>query len=250
MYFVGNAGSGKTTVTRAFKNWMDQRSYDSVVVNLDPGVEYLPYSPDIDVRDWISLNDVMGEYNVGPNGAQIIASDLLVLKIGEIQELMGEFETNYFLIDTPGQMELFTLRQSTREIINSLGRDSSMVAFLFDPFLSTTPNGYLSLLMQSLSTQFMLELPISNFLTKIDLLTQQELDKILSWGDDSFELFDALSASPNLQSQMGIEFFKALQVMDSYKPLTPISSESGDGLADIYNVAQQMFMGGEDLYKD
>ncbi|NOZ77450.1 MAG: hypothetical protein GXO65_07335 [Euryarchaeota archaeon] len=66
LYFIGTAGSGKTTLTGAFKTWMDQHGFDAVTVNLDPGVENLPYTPDVDIREWISLPEVMDRY--GPTG--------------------------------------------------------------------------------------------------------------------------------------------------------------------------------------
>jgi len=38
------------------------------MVNLDPANECLPYKSDIDVEDLITLDDVMAEFDLGPNG--------------------------------------------------------------------------------------------------------------------------------------------------------------------------------------
>ena len=43
----------------------------------DPGAERVHYDPEFDVRDLVSLSDVMNEYDLGPNGAQILAADLV-----------------------------------------------------------------------------------------------------------------------------------------------------------------------------
>jgi GTPase SAR1 family protein len=59
IFFLGTAGSGKTALTQAFNEWLKERGLDVIVVNLDPGVELTPYSPDIDVRDWVNVGDVM-----------------------------------------------------------------------------------------------------------------------------------------------------------------------------------------------
>lgn len=40
-------------------------------VNLDPAAEQFAYPPDLDIRDLISLDDVMEEMGLGPNGGLI-----------------------------------------------------------------------------------------------------------------------------------------------------------------------------------
>ncbi len=69
IYFVGTAGSGKSTMVQAYKEWLDHNGIDSIIVNLDPGADSLPYEADIDIREWIDLGGVMDEYALGPNGA-------------------------------------------------------------------------------------------------------------------------------------------------------------------------------------
>ena len=41
------------------------------VVNLDPAAEDIVYTPSVDIRELISLEDVMEELNLGPNGGLI-----------------------------------------------------------------------------------------------------------------------------------------------------------------------------------
>jgi len=250
IYFIGNAGCGKSALTSAFKNWMQINGFDAVTINLDPGAEWLPYAPDIDVKEWINTGKVMHEYGVGPNGAQIIAADLLALKIKNVREAMKEYVTDYYIVDTPGQMELFTLREASNIVIKALGIENSMLFYLFDPHLAKTPQGYVALLMQSLSAQFRLELPVAHVLTKTDLITQEEKEKILEWSNDANELYEALVERSSLYTNLSIEFFRALEIIDAFKPLIPASAETGEGLADIYAKAQDVFFGGEDLSED
>ena len=40
-------------------------------VNLDPAAEDFTYEPDLDIKDLISLEDVMEEMGLGPNGGLI-----------------------------------------------------------------------------------------------------------------------------------------------------------------------------------
>ncbi|HNU35906.1 MAG TPA: ATP/GTP-binding protein, partial [Methanomassiliicoccales archaeon] len=46
IYFVGTAGSGKSSLIYAFQEWLTLQGLDSVIINLDPGVEHMPYQPD------------------------------------------------------------------------------------------------------------------------------------------------------------------------------------------------------------
>jgi hypothetical protein len=60
---------------------MNSLEYDVITMNLDPGVVRLPYSPDIDVRQFVDYNDIVDRYELGPNGALIVAMDQVALKI-------------------------------------------------------------------------------------------------------------------------------------------------------------------------
>ncbi|MEE8403728.1 MAG: ATP/GTP-binding protein [Candidatus Hydrothermarchaeaceae archaeon] len=251
LYFIGTAGSGKSTLTSAFQSWMSQHGYDAITVNLDPGAERLQYPADIDVRDWINLPEVMDTHGLGPNGAQIVCADMLSLKALELKEVLDEFDADYALIDTPGQMELFAYRDSSRAILDAFGKKDSLVTFLFDPFLSRSPSGFVSLAMLCASIQFRIELPFVNILSKADLIETEKVEDIVEWSRDPNNLHDALiGSSPSMQVQSSIEFFRALEVLDTYREVIPVSSEANAGMEDVYNAVQQMFFGGEDLSKD
>lgn len=251
LYFMGTAGSGKSTLTAAFQSWMSQHGYDAITVNLDPGAEKLQYPADIDVREWISLPEVMDTYGLGPNGAQIVCADLLALKALEIKEVLDEFDADYALMDTPGQVELFAYRDASKAVLDAFGGGESAMAFLFDPFLSRSPSGFVSLSMLCASIQFRIELPFVNILSKVDLLEGGGVEKIVEWSRDPNDLHDALIASsPSMQVNSSVEFFGALETLDTYREVIPVSSETGAGMEDVYNVVQQMFFGAEDLSAD
>ena len=248
LYFIGSAGSGKSSLTGAYAGWMQSQGYDVVTVNLDPGIEDAPYVPDIDIREWIKLKDIMKEYGVGPNGAQIIAADLLALNITEMKDIIDSFETEYVIFDTPGQMELFVLRQSGKFLVDSFDNNNSMIGYLYDPVISKTPSGFVALMLQAASVQVRFNTPFVNILTKSDLLEEEEVDNILDWSCDFVKLEDAINNEvQTLRTQLNTEFLSALESFGSSHTLFPVSSTYGSGMEDIYNVAQQVFHGGEDL---
>lgn len=248
LYIVGTAGSGKTALAGAFQYWMRNRGFEAVMVNLDPGAEQLPYEPDIDIRDWVKLEDVMDKYSLGPNGAQILCADLITLNAQEIKRELDGFEAPYAVIDTPGQIELFAFRPAFKMFINSLGR-RSFLAFLIDPMLARSPEGFVSLLLLSASTQFRFGFPFLNILSKVDLLDQQEVEKIVNWSVDCESLYEALCASsPSMAKESSIEIFKALEALNAFtSKIAPISSNTLFGIEELYNAIQQVYMGGEDL---
>lgn len=251
IYFIGTAGSGKSTLTYAFHDWLELQGLDSIIVNLDPGAEAIPYVPDVDIRDWIRLNEIMNEYGLGPNGAQIVCADLIALNIKEVVSTVQEFKTNYVLIDTPGQMELFAFRQSSNVVVNEFGREDSFLVFLSDPQLAKTPSGFVSDLMLCAITHFRFAIPILNVLSKVDVLTDEELETILNWSRDPYALNIALEGTTGTsQTLLSLELFKALESIGMYRELTPVSAELSYGLEDIYNTIQQYFSGGEDLTRD
>lgn len=251
LYFIGPAGSGKSSLTGAFLGWMQKQGFDAITVNLDPGIEHAPYVPDVDIRDWIKLKDIMEDYGVGPNGAQIIAADMLGLNIGEMKDIIESFETEYVIFDTPGQMELFTLRQSGKVLVDSFGADRSIIGFLYDPVISKTPSGFITLLLQAASVQVRFNVPFMSILTKSDLLKSEELDEIVMWSQDFIVLDNAIhDEQPTLRNQLNIEFLSALRSMDSGHKVLPVSSTYGSGMEDIYNTVQQIYYGGEDLSRD
>ncbi len=75
VFIIGTAGSGKSLLTASLNEWLKVGKQKTATVNLDPGVLTLPYVPDIDVRNYINVNELMEKYGLGPNGALLMAAD-------------------------------------------------------------------------------------------------------------------------------------------------------------------------------
>ena len=254
LYFVGTAGSGKTTLVGAYASWMNSQGLDCVKVNLDPGAGDLPYEPDVDIRDWISVPEIMKEQGLGPNGAQVAAADMLALNAGEVAEVLEKYETPYFLIDTPGQLELFALREASRAIIRAFGEEDSALLYLVDPITAKQPSGFVTSMLLSATTQFRHRLPFFGVLAKADLLEEEDLNKVLRWSQDPFALYEALtddkSEPGTVKVVLDSEFLRAMEEMGLYRKLVPVSATLPFGLEEVYSLLQQAFEGGEDLRPD
>ncbi|QLH75080.1 MAG: ATP/GTP-binding protein [Methanomassiliicoccales archaeon] len=251
IYFVGTAGSGKSSLVYAFKEWMTLQGLDCITVNLDPGAEDIPYDIDVDIRDWVRVDEVMEEYQLGPNGAQIVCADLMAMNAKELVEAIDGFKTNYVLIDTPGQIELFAFRRSSEAIIDALGKDDSFIVFLSDPHLSKSPSGFVSSLMLCATVHFRFDIPFLNVLSKADMLKEEEFDQIVQWSQDPDALNNALTNEKiDSRTMLNIEFFKALESVGMFREIVPVSSQEKFGIEDIYDAIQESFAGGEDLRSD
>jgi GTPase SAR1 family protein len=251
IYFIGTAGSGKSHLTRAFQNWCELQSLNTFTVNLDPGVQKLPYTPDVDVREWIDIDTVMSTYGLGPNGAQIACGDLLALDTPQLKDRIMEYRGDYVLLDTPGQLELFVFRRAGKVIVEYLHPKESLIAFLMDPALVTTPSSFVSQLMLSAITHFRFHIPLVNVLSKKDLLEKESLEHIMNWGTDPQGLYgEVLTENPSLHRQLSEGIITLLNDMAAYTSLTPVSSKNLEGLEDLYTIIQNIFSGGEDLVSD
>lgn len=251
IYFVGTAGAGKTSLVGAMQQWMGLKGLDCITVNLDPGAETLPYSPEYDIREWLSLHKVMEEYGLGPNGAQIAAADLLAMRVGEIRDILEAFRSPYILIDTPGQLELFAFRKASRLVVETLTGERSTLAFLLDPTLAKMPSGYISQLMLAATVQFRFSVPMMNVLSKSDLLTEGEIQDITGWAEDAYKLQSAAEAEfGGLYYQFNIELFRALETVGAFRNFIKASATELTGIEDIYTAIQNHFSGGDNLTKD
>jgi hypothetical protein len=251
VYFVGTAGSGKSTMVGAFKKWLDDNEIDSIIINLDPGAEKLPYVPDIDIREWINLEDVMSQCGLGPNGAQIAAADLMAVNIDKISSVLDTYDVDYVLIDTPGQLELFAFRESSQVVVKALGKERSLMVYLSDPTLYRSANGFVSTMTLASLVQFRMNMPIINLLSKADVLKENEIDRIIDWYNNPDSLYGCLlDEDKDPESVIGMELFRAMEDTGVFGEMRSVSSETGVGLPEIYAAVQLQFHGGEDSGKD
>lgn len=170
---------------------------NSILINLDPANDnVLPYKCDIDIKELITVDDVMKQFNIGPNGAMIYCMEFLEHNISwlinQIQQCIQynkkrkykdisdkDIPPAYIVVDMPGQVELYTHNKSIYNIIHknnelwyniSNGGIQWCCVNLCDSIHVSDIYKYLSLTLLSLNTMICLELSHINVLTKIDLL--------------------------------------------------------------------------------
>ncbi|MEM3793813.1 MAG: ATP/GTP-binding protein, partial [Candidatus Bathyarchaeia archaeon] len=142
-FILGMAGTGKSSLTGALRDWLRLREINVLALNLDPGALSLPYDPDVDVRSMINVYQLMEKYQLGPNGALIMAADLIADHLEEVVAIVEELEPEFLLVDTPGQIELFAFRESGPFIVNNMPGEKAVVYLLDAPF-SRNPLNFVS----------------------------------------------------------------------------------------------------------
>lgn len=118
---LGPAGSGKTTYCKSLASAYTQLSRQTIIVNLDPANDLLPYIPAINITSLISMYDVMEKLKLGPNGAMMYCMEYLEKNMDWLLDALAKHHPNtYILFDCPGQVELFTHHSSLKNIIDML----------------------------------------------------------------------------------------------------------------------------------
>jgi GPN-loop GTPase len=86
------------------------------VVNLDHANDHTSYPAAIDIRDLVTLNEIMDAEELGPNGGVLYALEELEHNFDWLEEGLKALGDDYVLFDCPGQVELFTHHASLRNI--------------------------------------------------------------------------------------------------------------------------------------
>jgi GTPase SAR1 family protein len=241
VYFLGTAGAGKSSLVAAYDRWCKQHGLSTVLVNLDPGAEKLPYTPDVDIRDYVKLSEIMEEHGLGPNGAQVAAADMIALNLEEVQAELSGYRADQVLVDTPGQVELFLFRQSGKHIVSSLNPGRSVLACLIDPFLGRTASGFASQMMLGATILFRFQEPMLFLLSKADRIDPESLATIKAWAADPDALeSDILGEEPGMDREMAAHVSRLLAVMGVGSHLVPTSSADGTGMDDVYAMLQSV----------
>lgn len=174
---IGPPGSGKSTYCYGMYQFLSAIGRKCSIINLDPANEKQPYPQcDFDIRNFITVEDVMKKNNLGPNGGLMYALESIdqngiEIVLSEIEKLGRE--RNYLIFDCPGQVELFTHHNSLFKIFKQMARIMDVrlcVVSLVDSMYLTSPSQYISILLLSLRSMLQLDFPQVNVISKIDML--------------------------------------------------------------------------------
>jgi GTPase SAR1 family protein len=87
---IGPPGSGKSTYCDGMQQFMGAVERKCSVVNLDPANDHTSYQPAVDVRDLVTIDEIMQQEDLGPNGGVLFALEELEQNFDWLEESLKE----------------------------------------------------------------------------------------------------------------------------------------------------------------
>lgn len=196
---VGMAGSGKTTFMQRINAHLHAKQTPPYVINLDPAVLSVPFEPNIDIRDSVNYDEVMRQYNLGPNGGILTSLNLFVTKVNQVVGLLEKRAQpdadkperrpmDCILVDTPGQIEVFVWSASGTILLESLASSfPTVVAYVVDTPRTASTSTFMSNMLYACSILYKTKLPMILIFNKTDV---KDASFAREWMTD-FEAFQA-----------------------------------------------------------
>lgn len=231
------------------------------VLNLDPAVLNVPFEANIDIRDSINYRKVMSEYKLGPNGGIMTSLNLFATKVDQI---VGYLEKRaapdpqttarppkHFLVDTPGQIEVFVWSASGSIILESIASSfPTVIAYIIDTPRTSSTSTFMSNMLYACSILYKTKLPMILVFNKTDV---RDAEFAKEWMTD-FEAFQSALQEEEAKGVFGGEGFgggsgymanllnsMSLMLEEFYKHLSfcSVSSMTGDGVEGFFEAVEE-----------
>ncbi|KAH1496728.1 hypothetical protein LV164_001110 [Aspergillus fumigatus] len=187
---MGPAGAGKSTFCSALIQHLQTTRRSCFYVNLDPAAESFNYEPDLDIRELITLEDVMEEMELGPNGGLIYCFEFLLQNLDFLSQALDPLSEEYLIIfDMPGQIELYTHIPLLPSLVQYLSRQGPLninlcAAYLLESTFVIDKAKFFAGTLSAMSAMLMLEMPHVNILSKMDqvrdMVSRKELKRFVN----------------------------------------------------------------------
>ncbi|KAF7730575.1 GPN-loop GTPase 1 [Apophysomyces ossiformis] len=236
---IGMAGSGKTTFMQRINAHLHEKKTPPYVLNLDPAVGSLPFTANIDIRDTVNYKEVMKQYNLGPNGGIMTALNLFTTKFDQVLNFVAKRSdsVNHILVDTPGQIEIFTWSASGAIITDTLAATyPTVVAYIIDTPRTTAPATFMSNMLYACSILYKTKLPFILVFNKTDVVSH---DFAVEWMTDFEKFQQALSQDTSYMSSLMNSMSLVLDEFYNHLKVVGLSAVTGAGVDDFFKAVDE-----------
>ncbi|EKG05875.1 XPA-interacting protein, putative [Trypanosoma cruzi] len=229
---VGMAGTGKTTLVHRMQHYAMEQNKRAYFMNLDPAVADVPYNANIDIRDTVNYKEVMKQYRLGPNGAIMTALNLFATKFHQAISILEKKENlEWIVVDTPGQIEVFTWSASGQIIAETFAATwPTVLLFVADTTRCASPQTFMSTMLYSSSIMLKQQIPLLLAFNKTDVVSS---DAVVLWMKDPDALADAVNSNSGDGNYAG-SLVQSLSLFTHgfYEslPVASVSAASGRGM--------------------
>lgn len=149
------------------------------LINLDPAAENFAYEPSKDIRDLISVDDVMEELQFGPNGGLIFALEYMLENPEWLEEELGDYSDEFLIIDCPGQIEIYSHFDIMPRIMRTFQQKDYRVCavYLMESQWLDDPSKFFAGVINATAAMLQLGVPHLNLISKMDMCIDKFLPK-------------------------------------------------------------------------
>ncbi|MHA1370885.1 MAG: ATP/GTP-binding protein [Promethearchaeota archaeon] len=249
LLILGPAGSGKTTLVKAFSRFLKKHYPSSRVItcNLDPGSED-SFNWDINIRKIFTTSQIMKKFGLGPNGAIIKSYELLSGEILNLFSSVGLENVEFMLIDAPGQLEPLIFTEFGNDFLRALKENLQDVIglFLMPATIINDPASYAFLLMVLCGLHLKIDIPLVHIISKADLL-KVDVPRYLDDGDSlKKQIIDSKVGELSEFTIRGIEMIQELLPAINLVKIS-IDQDSIKGMEDLLSLIDEIHCSCGDL---
>ena len=239
LIILGMAGSGKTTFVQKLEEEIANMDKESYIINLDPAVLDTLYEPNLDIRDTVKYKEVMLSNNLGPNGAILTCLNLFSTNIDKVISILeSKKDLDFVVMDTPGQLEVFSWSASGKLISDSFSLIfPSILIYIIDLPRCSNPNTFSSNMLYALSIMYKMKLPLLIAFNKSDIAKDT---KVIEWMDDYESLQNVLKKQDDYMSTFSSSL--SLLLAEFYKTIkyVKVSAKTGEGFNELIKKCEEI----------